>query len=113
MTTEITIPADTDVQRLIDALNAAHQAGIKFAIGPNPHIAWDEIGQQYAPAGELLRDQEFEATWAGGHALVIEYGDEEMHGRCQCGARFGTNTPDKTLDAYASPWEQHVLGLQR
>jgi hypothetical protein len=113
MTTELTIPAGTDIQRLIDALNAAHLIGIKFAIGPNPHIGWDEIGQQYAPAGQLLRDEEFEATWAGGHALVIEYGDCEMYGRCQCGKRFGMNTPDVSLDAFSTPWEQHVMGLHR
>ena len=109
MSTEITIPAGTDVQRLINALNAAHKIGIEFAIGPNSQIAWDDIAQQYAPAAELLRDDEFRATWAGGHALVIEYGDCEMHGRCQCGERFGTNTPDKPLDAFAGPWERHVM----
>jgi hypothetical protein len=69
--------------------------------------------QQYAPAGQLLRDEEFEATWAGGHALVIEYGDCEMYGRCQCGKRFGMNTPDVSLDAFSTPWEQHVMGLHR
>lgn len=113
MPEQILIPADTDIRRLTNALNAAHQLGIKFAIGPNPHIGWDEIAQQYAPAGELLRDEEFEATWQGGHALVIEFGDEEMYGRCQCGKRFGMNTPDKPLDAFAQPWEHHVMTLHR
>jgi hypothetical protein len=113
VTTEITIPTGTDIRRACDALNAAHTHGITFAVGPNPHIGWDEIGQQYAPAGELLRDEEFEATWQGGHALVIEYGDCEMYGRCQCGAKFGMNTPDKPLDAFATPWERHVMGLHR
>lgn len=114
MTTQITIPADTDVRRLVNALNAAHKLGIKFAVGPNPHIAWDEIGQQYAPAAELLRDEEFRTTWEGGHALVIEYGDCEFHGRCQCGARFGTVTPNRYRDdVFGDKWERHVMGLHR
>lgn len=58
-------------------------------------------------------DEEFPATWAGGHALVIEFGDEEIIGRCQCGDPFGTGTPATPLDVFAGPWEKHVMGLQR
>lgn len=114
MTTQLDIPAGTDIARLIDALNAAHKLGIKFAVGPNPHIAWDEIGQQYARTDQLLRDEEFTATWAGGHALVIEYGDCEFYGRCQCGATFGTVTPDRYRgDVFGDKWEHHVMTLGR
>lgn len=56
-------------------------------------------------------DEEFPATWDGGHALVIEYGDEELHGRCQCGQRFHTQRPNKPLDGFAAPWERHVMTL--
>ncbi|MEE4546494.1 hypothetical protein V2S66_31580 [Streptomyces sp. V4-01] len=58
-------------------------------------------------------DPEFPATWAGGHALVIEYGDEELHGRCQCGERFTPQRPDKPIDRFAGPWERHVMTLGR
>ena len=56
---------------------------------------------------------EFPATWAGGHALVIEYGDEELTARCQCGVPFGTGTPADPLELFAPPWERHVTGLPR
>jgi hypothetical protein len=58
-------------------------------------------------------DQEFPATWAGGHALVIEYGDCELPGRCLCGASFGVIRPDQSLDILADRWERHVMGLPR
>lgn len=114
MTTQLVIPADTDIRRLIDALNAAHRIGIKFAVGPNPHIAWDEISQKYARTSELLRDEEFQTTWEGGHALITEYGDCEFYGRCQCGAEFGMVTPNRYRDdAFGAKWERHVMGLSR
>lgn len=112
MTTQLTIPVEgTDVNRLVAALNAARLAGIKFDIGPNPHIRWDSLTERYAPAASLPDDEDFRTTWEGGHALVIEYGDCEMYGRCQCGERFGMATPDKPLDRFAGPWERHVMTL--
>jgi len=60
-----------------------------------------------------MPDSEFPATWEGGHALVIEFGDEELIGRCQCGTSFGYRTPDKTLDSFADTWERHVMSLPR
>lgn len=57
-------------------------------------------------------DEEYPSTWGGGHALVIEYGDCELYGRCQCGERFGMVKPDKPIDRFAGKWERHVmLGL--
>lgn len=110
MPTEITIPVqDTDVQRLVDALNAARLVGIKFTLSPNPHIKWDSITAQWERASIGAGDEDFPTTWEGGHALVIEYGDCEMYGRCQCGSRFGMLTPDKPLDGFASKWERHVI----
>lgn len=49
------------------------------------------------------------ASWEGGHALVVEFGDCELYGRCQCGTSFGNITPDKSLDRFAGPWERHVM----
>jgi len=57
--------------------------------------------------------EEFPATWAGGHALVIEFGDEELLARCQCMVPLGIGTPATPLDAFAGPWEKHVMGLPR
>ncbi|NUK12315.1 hypothetical protein HRW18_30940 [Streptomyces lunaelactis] len=65
------------------------------------------VRDQGKAAQEL--DPEFPATKAGGHALVIEYGDCEMYGSCQCGKDFGTARPDKPLDRFAGPWERHVM----
>lgn len=108
--TELQIPVQgTDVQRLADALNAAQLLGIKFAVGPNPHIKWDSFTKQWEPAAIGAADEDFPTTWEGGHALVIEYGDCEMYGRCQCGRDLGTATPDKPLDRFAGPWERHVM----
>jgi hypothetical protein len=64
------------------------------------------------PASMLVFDGlEFPATLAGGHALITEFGDEEMHGHCQCGEPFGTLTPDKPLDSFGETWERHVMRL--
>ncbi|MCX5229724.1 hypothetical protein [Streptomyces sp. NBC_00233] len=52
---------------------------------------------------------DFQETLAGGHALIVEYGDCEMHGSCQCGKRFGITTPDASLDTFVSPWERHCM----
>lgn len=111
MTTQLTIPVEgTDVGRLVAALNAARAVGIKFAVGPNPHIRWDSLTERYAPAASLPKDDDFATTWEGGHALVVEYGDCEFYGRCQCGKDFGMVTPDKYhADVYGSAWERHVM----
>jgi hypothetical protein len=111
MTTQLTIPAEgTDVGRLVAALNAAHTIGIKFAVGPNPHIRWDSLTERYAPAASIPDDEDSVTTWEGGHALVIEYGDCEFYGRCQCGKDFGMVTPDKFRDdVFGAKWERHVM----
>jgi hypothetical protein len=53
-------------------------------------------------------DPDFPETLAGGHALVIQYGDCELIGSCQCGRRFGTTTPDASLDTFVQLWERHT-----
>lgn len=111
MTTELRIPLEgTDVQRLADALNAARAIGIKFEIGPNPHLRWDSLTERYLPAGSIPADEDSRTTWEGGHALVIEYGDCEFYGRCQCGKPFEVVTPDKFRDdVFGGKWERHVM----
>jgi hypothetical protein len=54
-------------------------------------------------------DEEFPASWPGGHALVIEFGDEEFIARCQCGIPFGARNPASSLDLWQQPWERHVM----
>jgi hypothetical protein len=54
-------------------------------------------------------DVEFPATWHGGHALVIEFGDEELLGRCQCGEDLGSLPPSGSMDDFRSRWERHVM----
>jgi hypothetical protein len=66
-------------------------------------VGWDD-GAAAAPV-----DEEFPATWAGGHALVIEFGDEEFLARCQCGEGLGYGAPSESLDKFQYPWERHVM----
>jgi len=54
-------------------------------------------------------DPEFPATWAGGHALVVEFGDEELIARCQCGVLLGERAPSTPLDEFGQRWERHVM----
>lgn len=55
-------------------------------------------------------DPEFPATKAGGHSLLIEYGDEELYGSCQCGRDLGSIRPNQSIDTtLAQSWERHVM----
>ena len=56
-----------------------------------------------------VAEEDFPATWEGGHALVIEYGDCEFIGRCQCGKPLATIRPNQSLDEFGQPWEKHVM----
>ena len=57
-----------------------------------------------------LGDPEFRTTLDGGHALIVEYGDCEFYGRCQCGKKLGMVTPDKFRDGvFSGKWERHVM----
>lgn len=112
MTTQLTIPVEgTDVSRLVAALNTARKAGIQFAVGPNPHLRWDSLTERYAPTASIPKGADgFATMWEGGHALIVEYGDCEFYGRCQCGKTFGMVTPDKfSDDVFGERWEHHVI----
>jgi hypothetical protein len=55
-------------------------------------------------------DPEFPATKEGGHSLVIEFGDEDLYGSCQCGKSFGSIRPNRSIDkTLAQRWERHVM----
>lgn len=57
-----------------------------------------------------MSEEIFPATWEGGHALIVEYGDCELHGRCQCGRGFGSIRPNQSIDTtLAKNWERHVM----
>lgn len=57
-----------------------------------------------------LGDPEFPTTLSGGHALIVEYGDCEFYGFCQCGKALGMVRPDKFRDdVFGSKWERHVM----
>ncbi|MFM9542276.1 hypothetical protein [Streptomyces turgidiscabies] len=53
-------------------------------------------------------DPDFRETLGGGHALVVEYGDCELHASCQCGYPLGMTTPNASLDTFVSGWERHT-----
>lgn len=76
----------------------------------------DHYPELVATAAEQLNaitagqaDPDFQATLGGGHALIVEYGDEELLGRCQCGKPLGTLRPDQPIDRFADGWERHVM----
>ncbi|WP_330339364.1 hypothetical protein [Streptomyces sp. NBC_00557] len=50
----------------------------------------------------------FPKTLAGGHALVLEFGDCELVGTCQCGRVLGRTTANGTADSLAALWERHT-----
>lgn len=56
-----------------------------------------------------LGDPEFPTTLEGGHALVVEYGAEEIYGTCQCGRNLAKCSPDVPIDRLAESWERHVM----
>ncbi len=81
--------------------------------------ALEAAGHTAAAAAELLAradrephaaepDPDFRETLAGGHALVVEYGDCELIASCQCGKSLGMTTPDSSLDTFVPGWERHT-----
>lgn len=52
--------------------------------------------------------EDFDAECAM-HELVVRFGDCEFHGRCSCGAPFGTIRVDESLDVLGLLWERHVM----
>ncbi|MFJ5217227.1 hypothetical protein ACIP98_21200 [Streptomyces sp. NPDC088354] len=109
MTRRPITPTPRDIDLLLRALNAARGCGIDLPLGPNAHVGFDPLEQRFVPAHDVTVQDVEPASWEGGHALVVELGDCELHGRCQCGASLGTIRVDKPLDLLAGPWERHVM----
>lgn len=66
----------------------------------------------------MSAEEEFPATWEGGHALILEFGDEELSGRCQCSEgntafdprnSFGYIKPNGDVNKIIQKWERHVM----
>lgn len=76
--------------------------------GYNTAAATDLVARAFREPHADPPDLEFRETLAGGHALVVEYGDCELIGSCQCGRRLGTLLPDRPLDHLAGLWERHT-----
>jgi hypothetical protein len=79
----------------------------------------EDAGYNAAAAAELLArahreprtsppDIEFRETLAGGHALLVEHGDCELIGTCQCGRALGRITQAGSVDQLAALWERHT-----
>lgn len=89
-----------------DILGALQRAGYKDREALSLVEAADK--EPRTPTG--LGDPEFPTTLEGGHALIVEYGDCEFYGACQCGKQLGMVTPDKFgEDTFGSAWERHVM----
>ncbi|MFJ2780214.1 hypothetical protein [Kitasatospora sp. NPDC087315] len=72
--------------------------------------AWAAAATAAAQHGILVSDPEYPATLAGGHALILQYGDCEFITSCQCGHDIATHRPDQLdLNAIATAWEHHVI----
>jgi hypothetical protein len=82
--------------------------GVLEDAGYNAAAAADLLGRAFRephtqPAGKVPE------TLAGGHALIVEVGDYETHGSCQCGRRLGRIALGTRLDALTIPWERHTF----
>lgn len=88
-----------------DILDALQRDGYKHREAVSLLEAADK--EPRTPAG--LGDPEFQTTLEGGHAMVVEYGDCEFYGTCQCGKKLGKVTPDQFGGTFAIDWEHHVL----
>ncbi|WP_320784143.1 hypothetical protein [Streptomyces sp. CRN 30] len=76
--------------------------------GYNAPAAAELLGRAFREPHATPAD-EFTETLAGGHALIVEHGDCEFHGSCQCGRRLGILRPDAPIDRLAGAWERHTL----
>ncbi|MFD5814353.1 hypothetical protein [Streptomyces sp. NPDC127038] len=89
-----------------DILGALQRAGYKDREATSRMEAADK--EPRTPTG--LGDPEFQTTLEGGHALIVEYGDCEFYGTCQCGKQLGMVRPDRFRDdVFGAAWERHVM----
>jgi hypothetical protein len=76
--------------------------------GYNTAAAAELLGRAYREPRADPPDTEFVETLAGGHALLVQYGDCELIGTCQCGRALGRITPAGSVDHLAGLWERHT-----
>lgn len=97
-----------------DADAEAEYASDLVALAARDLVRHVERSPEHRPVGwddsaATPLDEEFPATWMGGHALVIEFSDEWFNAHCQCGAPLGEGNPTTSLDTFATTWERHVM----
>ncbi|MFB7589321.1 hypothetical protein [Streptomyces sp. NPDC056169] len=78
-------------------------------VGHGPVSAAGVLARADKEPRETTPNPDFRETLAGGHALIVEYGDCELIGSCQCGAELGRTTPDASLDTFVPGWERHSM----
>lgn len=78
------------------------------AHGYNEPAAAELLGRAHREPRTDPPDTEFRETLAGGHALIVQYGDCELIGSCQCGRALGRITPAGSVDHLAGIWERHT-----
>lgn len=76
--------------------------------GYNAAAASEILGRTHREPYTDPPDTEFRETLAGGHALIVQYGDCELIGSCQCGRALGRITPAGSVDHLAALWERHT-----
>jgi hypothetical protein len=76
--------------------------------GYNTAAAADLLARAHCEPHEAEPDPDCLESLAGGHALVIEHGDYELIGTCQCGRRLGSLIPSGSVDQLAALWERHT-----
>lgn len=81
---------------------------VLLAAGYNEPAATELLARADREPRDPDPNPDFPETLAGGHALVVEYGDCVMHASCQCGKPLGTTTPDTSLDTFMPGWERHT-----
>lgn len=94
-------------------IHKGYECGEEDGLDHYPELV-AEASKMLAAITAKQADPDFETTLNGGHALIVEYGDCEFYGTCQCGAKFGMVTPDRYRDdVFGDKWERHVMGLGR
>jgi hypothetical protein len=76
--------------------------------GYNTAAAAGLLARAHCEPHEAEPDPDCLESLAGGHALVIEHGDYELIGTCQCGRRLGSLIPSGSVDQLAALWERHT-----
>jgi hypothetical protein len=76
--------------------------------GYNAAAAAELLGRAHREPQAEPPDSEAVETLAGGHALIIQHGDRELIGSCQCGRALGRITPAGSVDHLAGLWERHT-----